>query len=328
MRDLDSTNDQLSPRILAERCARAMACAPGSGPVSILYASIAAHEAATLRWALRFGLTNERSAHRLAHIGCGSFAAHTYAGKSRELVQLGADLIAWLYLFDDVHGESGDEEAFAAAVSVARGTASTLQGSPFMMALADICWRAGARAGVGWCDRFAAALEFFFDGCRRELPYRASRQVPGFLAYREVKQRSVGAAPVFALLQLDSPLTAQEAAGAALQALNIEAALLCAWVNDVFSFEKEYAAGDPLNVVQVLAAEGQLSLTAAFDEVAALYRRESAAFTSHAEEFLAAERSEAERRYLRSLMTWVRGNLAWTETSGRYSATTQYGQAA
>lgn len=328
MRDPNRSDETPSLRTLAERCACTLARFSGRSQTPAP-AAIAAHEAATIQWTQRQHLVDARGAARLARIGCGSCAAHTYAGASRALVQLGAELIAWLYLFDDAHGEQGDEAAFAAAVAVAGGAELPDRASPFLRALDDLCRRAAVRAGAGWRARFATALAFYFEGCRRELPYRASGLAPGLSVYREVKLRSVGVAPVFALLQIESGLDAVEARGAALAAIERDAMFLCAWVNDIFSFEKEQAEGDPLNLVHVLAVERGLDPAAAFDAAAALYREDHARFASGAAAFLDdASRSEAEHRYVRGMMTWVRGNLAWTVTSGRYGSPAVHAQAA
>ena len=70
--------------------------------------------ATTHEWATRFGLiSGDLMSARHAAIRCGSFAAHTYPHASEALVGLGADLIAWLFIFDDCWGEGapGDTQA-------------------------------------------------------------------------------------------------------------------------------------------------------------------------------------------------------------------------
>jgi len=98
--------------------------------------------------------------------------------------------------------------------------------------------------------------------------------------------------------------------------LRASAALLCAWVNDVYSFQKERQDGDPLNLVSVLASEYGLSIAEAMGAAAEVFNTDLAMF----EEDMVTLESVGEdlRCYLEGLDDWVHGNLAWTGLSGRY----------
>ena len=59
------------------------------------------------KWALDEGLISSPVALRhFLRIDCASFAAHTYPTSKKDMISLGADLIAWLFLFDDYYGEA------------------------------------------------------------------------------------------------------------------------------------------------------------------------------------------------------------------------------
>lgn len=306
--------DEGSIRALTERCAAAMHAAPRPATIDVARA-----ERATLRWAQLMGLVDRHGAERLLRIGCGRFAALTYPTAGEEVVQIGADLIAWLYLFDDAHGEAGDEAMFAAVAAVVRGACPGPGASRFLFAMDDLCRRATRHVGAAWRERFCRTLEHYFAGCRRETPWRKARRVPSLATYRHVRRGSVGALPVFALLELQGELSSDEAAAPALLRLALLGAGLCAWVNDVYSYEKERRDGEPLNLVAVLEAERGGTIAEAFTAAATLYNDDLARFEAAAHHLTARpDTTAAQRRFVEGLRMWVHGNHAWTAGCGRY----------
>lgn len=288
----------------------------------------AAVERANHTWALRFGLIDHTTSGRLARIGCGSFAAHTYPTAAEHVVELGANLITWLFLFDDAWGEGGPtgdaaamRAAFDAVERLVRAGAAPPARTPFTDAMADLGARLAPYVDDGWRRRFADSLARYFDGCLLELPFRRARRPPSPSEYRALRRWSIGGFPVFDLIELTLPARLDEARARtpALVDLRARAAELCAWVNDVGSFDKEHDAGDPLNLVAVLMGDRRLSLPHAFAAAAALYNDDLAAFLAARDRFAAASGTSAtERAYADGLVTWVHGNYAWTQTSRRY----------
>jgi hypothetical protein len=278
-------------------------------------------------WALRFGLIDHKSSSRLARIGCGSFAAHTYRTATPPVVELGANLITWLYLFDDAYGE-GRRGASAARMRqrfdelehmVRTGAAPA--DSPFARALADLVTRLTARVGDDWRHRFADSLARYFAGCLLELPYRRERRTPTATEYRALRRWSVGGLPVFDLIELTlpAPLSPAMASAPELSRLREAAAELCAWVNDIFSYHKESSDDDSLNLVAVLMGDRKLTLPRAFAAAAELYNDDRRAFLALRDAFCARpDVDDVARAYVDGLVAWVHGNHAWTQTSQRY----------
>jgi hypothetical protein len=287
-----------------------------------------AAEAATQRWARALQLVDgDRAAQRLARIRCGSFAAHTYPRASAELVELGANLIAWLFLFDDRYGEGREllqmVEQFERCEAVLRDGASGADGDAFSRALADLrarCVRQGA--GADWLARFSESLGRYFHGCVLEYPYRMQKRPPTSATYRQLRCWSIGAYPVFDLIELSEGETSRPARFR-LGELRYLGALLCAWVNDIHSHRKEQHDGDPLNLVTVLHRGGALPLEAAYHAAVDHYLADLDQFSSACDALLEApELTDVDRAVARGLSDWVHGNSAWTRTSGRYHATT------
>jgi hypothetical protein len=303
-------------------------------------------------WARATGLVaDDLAAARHAAIRCGSFAAHTYALAPFAVVALGADLITWLYLFDDRYGEGLDGEGreamqqrFATFESTVRTGRLPEAPTVFHTALLDLRDRAlvlarDAAADLGadeadvddWLRRFADSFATYFRGCLAELPHRRDAKAKLDLdGYRVVRRDSVGAFPVFDLIELGSGLLPPEVARSPeIERARALGALLCAWVNDVYSFPKEQLDGDPLNLVTVIASSYALDVTDALGAAAQVFHTDLAFFESacddartahvHARGERAAHRSVVVSSYLDGLAQWVHGNTAWTGLSGRYA---------
>jgi len=285
---------------------------------------------ANAAWAKCFGLvSDDLSVARHAAIRCASCAAHTYPSAPEAVVELGADLITWLFLFDDRFGEgAADDDVRALRVRFASYEHTLSSGvlpasaTVFHRALVDIRNRALALADDEWLERFAHSLGLYFQGCLLELPFRRAGRSPDVEEYRRMRSRSIGTFPVFDLIELSSGLLTCEEAGLAdlLRAREI-AALLCAWVNDLYSFPKERAAREPMNLVSILELHYGLDSADALGAAAEVFNTDLAVFEHVADIIREKNPSARVRGYLDGLDDWVHGNSAWTGLSGRYRAT-------
>src|SRR5690606_27051330 len=263
---------------------------------------------------------------RLAAIRCGSFAAHVYPTADEDLVQLGADLIAWLFLFDDLYGEGRSDENPTTLGDRCRGFEGVLrtgelprQANAFHRALLDLRERALARADRSWPERFANAMAAYFHGCELELPHRLAGVPPDPLEYRRIRALSIGAYPVFALIELETGLlTRGEEDLPLVQEARLTAALLCAWVNDIYSYPKEQRDQEPLNLVATLAHHYALRPEEAVTAAVKVFRTDLAILEHQLESIQNEPVSPTVIEYVRGLERWVRGNSAWTGLCGRY----------
>ncbi|MFC3942914.1 terpene synthase family protein [Pseudomonas gingeri] len=281
-------------------------------------------EVEALRWVQRFRLARgDEALERFKRIKCGAFAGHTYPHAPPEKVILGAELIGWLFLFDDQYGE-GQEAITMARVfdscmeTLRTGQPPLLEPLPFHGALADLNARFSALGQPLWQRLFAQSMGAYFSGCLFELPYRQSGLCPTLDAYIRLRTWSIGALPVFDLILLEMnplPLPLR----APLIAFREHCAQLTAWVNDLHSYTKETASHDPLNLVAVLQQERQLLLEDAFLAAVDLYRQGLATMSDLARSIQASPHcTPQEKTLVQGTIDWVHGNTAWTRLSGRY----------
>jgi hypothetical protein len=90
-------------------------------------------------------------------------------------------------------------------------------------------------------------------------------------------------------------------------------------VNNVYSFRKEQACRDPLNLIAVLQRQRRLSLPRAFAAAARIYNADLDRFDARVAALrYGAGTSPSEIAYADGLVRWIYGNLAWTQLSRRY----------
>ncbi len=283
----------------------------------------------TVRWARSLSLVgSDLEAHAASRIQVGRLAAGTFERESVEVVQLGADLILWLYLFDDAVGEvpaDWSQEQHGAALDSYCDLLDTWhcpsEASPFHLALLDLLQRAtelGATAQ--WHQRFAADLRGYFRGCYEETPFRRDGRVPTVEEYRDLRALTVGTSAVFAVLELGlcGILPDEEAFRQEVVEARRTAALLTAWVNDVYSYPKESLVSDPLNLVSALARQYGLGIEDALSEAVEVYNLDLSELERLTDQALERGGSAELRGYLEGLCRWVHGNRDWTQHCARY----------
>jgi hypothetical protein len=263
-----------------------------------------------------------------ARIRVAQCAALTYCSSSPEVARFGADLVGWLFLFDDRYGEGQPDDTQGTLIDRFASFAMVLENAPppppitpFHESLADLVARGRARGGAGWSHRFALDMMRYFVGCVLELPYRRGQSAPTIEEYRRIRVGSVGTLAVFDVIELGQSrvLTEEEAALPSLIAAKERAALLTAWVNDVYSFPKELAAGDPLNLIATLEREYGLTVEEAFGAASEVYNEDLRLLELDSERAVdESGGSDAVRAFMRGLHEWVDGNHEWTGSCGRY----------
>lgn len=283
----------------------------------------------SVEWAARFSLaSNDIELAKVRSIRVGDLAAYAFSREPLPVVQLGADLVTWLFLFDDVVGEapahmseSEHRAVLAEYECVIRQRQVPASASCFHRALLDLVERAVVLgANEDWLARFAADMHDYFTGCANESRYRREQRSPSVADYRELRRCTVGTSPVFALIELG---VSGLVPGAEMQRPDVVearaiAALLTAWVNDVYSFPKEAAASDPLNLVITLANEYRLGIPEALEQAVEVYNLDLEELERLIDLVRASPATDALNGYLQGLLDWVHGNRIWTRLCGRY----------
>jgi hypothetical protein len=284
----------------------------------------------TVDWAYTHGLLpGAHAGRRLAGVGVGSLIGRAYPATSQQSLQLLADWTTWLFVLDDRCDErsAGKDPAAlrannARTLDILRGTPVRPQDGPLAHALIDLRRRMLERGSAEWLARFIVSVAQALDASVWEATNRAHRIVPDLISYLEWRPATGGMLTYVELSEItdgiDLPIAIRY--HALVQRLTRMAINVVCWANDVLSLQKELKQGDVHNLVLVLQRQQGLTLQEALERVAALHDVEVRAFMDvelSLPSFDPASDS-ALGRYIDLLRSWMRGNLDWSYTSGRY----------
>ena len=292
-------------------------------------------EERTITWMKRWGYIKSARQEEVARLGqYGIRAARVHPVGRTDAIQLASDLTVWLFQSDDVYveaaGMSGDP--FAAAVHATRSLRvlrepDDLPSAPdvSLLALRDISLRLRAMASCEQRDRVIGGMvEFFLAGCSEAASF-SRKTLPSTADYVCVRDainclRSV----CFVLIEivggfeLPGPLWCRPE----LQAVVNLATRIVSNHHDLLSGLREMANELPMNLPAVVARESGLPVDQAFARVAELVNSDMQSFLGMSNQLLDTESAHAVRAYVDGLKAWIRGNLDWSLTTGRYSVST------
>ncbi|MDM4719945.1 terpene synthase [Micromonospora sp. WMMA1363] len=285
----------------------------------------------SIAWAQRLGLVT--SGKRLSRADAAGLAGRVCPAAPVERMRLLADLISWLFVMDDACDEDGLGVAptrlaptVAALLDVLdrhgdpRATPATESG-PLGEALADLCRRVRLFGPPGLLLRFTSQVRDYLLALLWEAVNREHGRVPAVDEYVQMRRHTGGVQPSFTLTDLAAgglPGPGRRA-DPGLVALELLAADLVCWCNDLFSYDKENRAGpDSHNLVTVLAEGSGGDEEAALRAAADRFNRGLSAYLA-AEEALSARGDDALRTVLRSRRNWIRATYDWSQTAARYA---------
>ncbi|MCS6842192.1 MAG: terpene synthase [Roseiflexus sp.] len=305
---------------------------PFSGAISP-YAD--AVDQATLAWAETFGLLTDTMRAKSRRLRYGLLAARAYPRANREMLQIAADWIAWLFFMDDQCDESGigrDLPQMTALherfLAVLNGALPTTQDWALTRALADIRRRLATRASNDWLRRFIEHVHLYFTANRWETINRQRGVTPNVATYCAARLFSGAVYACFDLIELadgiELPFYARR--HAAVQQLERSANNIICWCNDVLSYPKEMRHGDVHNLVLVIQHEYQCSLPEAIDRALVMHAQEVLSFVTMRAQtpYFNADVNAALDRYFDGLQFWICANRDWSLTSIRYAARTPH----
>lgn len=276
-------------------------------------------------WTRQSGICyDSKEYEKFLRIGCGDVAAMAYVNESKGVCQFGADLISWLFMFDDRFGEgpffadrAEMNRSFAGFVALVRDLELPPDPNPFHSALMDLMRRAGEMGPCGWNELFAGSLEFYTSGCKREYAMRYEGHRPSLEEYVEIRRGSIGTYPILDVIDLSLPEIV--AYDPKIQRCREITADLLGWVNDMFSFRKEYLDHDPCNLVKVIGHDLRMGYEAAYEYAIEMHdRRFMEFFGLHDEIVDDRSASVSLKTYVDSLKNWIVANHRWASRTLRY----------
>ncbi len=288
-----------------------------------------------VRWAVDMGMLrpSEPGFQGLLKGGFEDLATLVYRDDTWEDVALAANFMTMLFVFDDMVDSElspiGNDYATAVAVTeyLMRAVYGEEPGelpehTPYRAkiiglanALVDIHERLMNRAAEidpGW---YYASMRDYFDGVVSESRNRCNRFVRDVDDYAVMRLQFSAVLPCFelGLLMRGLELSDELRMNPAFRSMQRAAVLSVSYVNDLFSYRKEFLAGERSNLVMVLERTEGLSREQALAQACEIhtqvirdYQQAKRALRFHPAYDAAAE------HYVTLMEYWMRGNLDWT----------------
>ena len=281
--------------------------------------------------------TGAESLRRFDSSNFGLLAAYTYPQATRERLEVCNDWHAWLFFFDDVADEVSEvgqrpealEELMVACVEVLRGAPMRPQATPLEHYTLDIGRRLRRLASQQWLSRFADDVDLYlFRGTLPAARHWAEGTVPDFDAY--YTQRALDSAVFTALDLIEITVPGRELPVEVLTDFDLLlmrelSTRVVALSNDLFSYEKEVLwHHNPNNLVHMLQVHRGMDLEEAVAEAVRVINTDMERFLASEERMHQSGWLEDPRvaYYVAGMQAWMRGNVTWSQVSGRYCSRT------
>jgi hypothetical protein len=290
----------------------------------------------SMEWMARFALFRDvRQQVYVRRTHAGRFVGFSVPDGEAGPLQIVTNYSNWLFAFDDavcdekVGGATpGSLSPYLARMARMLETpnAPMLRDDKWAMSLLDIRQELAEHATAGQIYRWVDQVQAYFSGLVWEAAIRQDRVSPSLNDYIMMWQKSSATLSVLMLIEVAQGyvLTAEEIHDPRVHALQDMSVALGGWCNDIISYNKEafrqvhFSFPVIQNLVPVLAHDRGCSLAEAVTEAAEMHDR-----AMHRMSELSTQvRGQVGRnlvRYIDGLCHWVRGNLQWHLTAGRYS---------
>ncbi|MFD9903387.1 hypothetical protein [Streptomyces sp. NPDC059063] len=285
----------------------------------------------TIGWMRDFGYVRtpaEEVAARAAQFG--ELGALTYPHGSLEGAVFSAQLMVWLFLQDDRFSErapaQGRIEDLAEHILWSQRVlhdpaAEAPVPHAYLGALADLRVRlAGLAADHEQVERFTDGFNRYLGAVAAEAIYRARGIEPDLGQYLRLRESTIlmrGMCFVVVELADDCYLPGPLWARRDVRRCEQAAARAIAYTHDILSGLRELYWPGHTNLITVLARHHHCSLGEALAEAVTLCEEQMALFVRLAEP-LAESGDPRLARYVRGMGAWIRGNLDWSMSCGRY----------
>ncbi|WP_394831555.1 terpene synthase family protein [Pendulispora rubella] len=218
-------------------------------------------------------------------------------------------------------GREGEPAIFCELMAVLRGE-SVAKDREYIQVLREVWSRLRTRMPLAQQTRYIEAVRDFLRGFAVEVEARRSGTCFNYVDYMGLRRDSVSGKPYFILAEyaMDIDLSEEFAAYPELDALNRTALDQLILVNDLFSFRKEYFAGDSMNAISVLRRSGGLDLQGAVSVVCDTVNDLTRQFVHDRDRLLSSDlgRRPHVRAYATAIGQIMAGNLHWSFLTPRY----------
>jgi hypothetical protein len=287
--------------------------------------SAARAQAEALAWAVEHGLVNDGPARVKLERAClGDLEGCAFPHAPAEMLALATIWVTLFCAIDDFvessHLGTLALSGYLSKALAAFGGKAPARPDPLVRGFHDLGRQMRPLVGKASTRDFGRELEGLFTAYVWEELNRQNATDPDYAGYRIMRVTTIGLRPQF--LISEALCTAGPPPAMARQALAELAQITCrvvGWANDIFTYDKELAAGEAHNLVAVLMKTEGLPVRHALLRARSLHDEEVCSFLRLQARLRGSADSDAGTEYrLAHLRHWMRGHLHWATRNGRY----------
>ncbi|KAJ7258173.1 isoprenoid synthase domain-containing protein [Mycena rebaudengoi] len=231
----------------------------------------------------------------------------------------------WLFAYDDMADESDlDQEGAKLSADISIQVLRDPDGPEpkfrFARMLKDIYKRIRSNANESCCRRFSAACEQYTQASVSQTMYRIDGGLPTVDEFIILRRDTSAVKLLFAFVEYAMDLNIPDAVHDEMRLASVvEAAMdICAWNNDLCSFNNEQSHGDTQNIVYCALVENNLTLQEAIDFVASMVQTRIEEFQTLKRALASYDPDTDVLLYIKGLEYWISGSIHWFYHSKRY----------
>ncbi|MGH8606377.1 MAG: terpene synthase family protein [Gammaproteobacteria bacterium] len=259
---------------------------------------------------------------------------YAYPKATLERFKLCNDWHSWLFFFDDPADEQTQlgkqpatlREYMEACLAVLRKGVLHSDPTPLERFTLDIRDRMRRVASETWLSRFADDVEeYLFKGTLKAAENWARGtvpDVPSYLIQRRYDSAVYTCQDLIEISEQGLELGSDILSDPAVQMLRDLCAQVVGLSNDIFSYRKEVLVQrNPNNLLHALMTHRCVSLEEAIHRGIELINADVKRFIACEEDLCSRIGSDKSlQAYLQGLKAWMRGNVLWSQQTGRYAA--------
>jgi 5-epi-alpha-selinene synthase len=291
-------------------------------------------EVAAAAWVGQHGLLRDpATAARFRSVGVGLLAAMAYPDAPPRTLELIAQVMAWIFIQDDLYDTAPPrdqrperlESVFERYLTILRTGTAASGAEPAARALADLARRLAELGSSSWYLCFVETMRrFWMDGIVVETYYRARGLSPDPASYMAMRVQTVGVYVCLDLMELTlgDELSAEVRQDPILRRITWLTSRIIAYVNDVYSYDKERRVGDVNNYLHVMQGCEPMSLATVVDHTIRVHDRELSQLgqLDRTVRDHGPRMRELVERYVDGCRAWMAGSLEWQRISSRYAS--------
>ncbi|KAF5335276.1 hypothetical protein D9758_016241 [Tetrapyrgos nigripes] len=277
-------------------------------------------------WTESYKAFNEKAQEAFNRCNFGYFASLAYARAKGGHYRVACDLMNLFFVFDELSDEATGEEAARQAADIMNALRHPEvippEGDSILGAMTRDFWRRTLEcSSKSSAERFIRNFDEYTDAVRQQAVEREAGYHRNLQEYYALRRGTIGVRPSFDYFLLPDDIPDEALEHPQIEKLAIASIDMTILANDIYSYNKEQAAGDDLhNIVSVIMKEKNYTVQQAMDHVGSIYVGIRDDFLENYKNLPVYDEpvNSLVREYCWGTGQWVTTNIKWSFKGERY----------